>query len=251
MKQTTKTLLTLSALAGLSFTAAQAATVFNGSTGSDFDSAWNNGIVSSSNPGTVNTSASGLVRATASFGGGWTIDHTAGDLQFDGGWNVNGGGVGGTYNLSGGSIAVTGSGGPNSLDKGNFLINDIDFNISAGAVSSDVSFRLANGGAMNFQAGSGTLTSAAWKETQAGTMNFVSDWTGFVNIASETAASWKTMLADTLVGSTFDGVDITLANFDNNFIVTGSTLTIVPEPGTYALIGGMLALGTVMLRRRR
>jgi hypothetical protein len=29
------------------------------------------------------------------------------------------------------------------------------------------------------------------------------------------------------------------------------SLTIIPEPGTYALIGGMLALGYVMVRRRR
>ena len=28
-------------------------------------------------------------------------------------------------------------------------------------------------------------------------------------------------------------------------------VVVVPEPGTYALIGGMLALGYVMVRRRR
>jgi hypothetical protein len=27
--------------------------------------------------------------------------------------------------------------------------------------------------------------------------------------------------------------------------------TIIPEPGTYALLGGLLALGYVMVRRRR
>jgi hypothetical protein len=248
MKNITKTLFTIGAVAGLSFTTAQAATTFNGGTGADFDTAWDNGVVSSANPGTVNTSASGLVRATANFGGGWTIDHTAGDLGFSaGGWNVNGGGVGGTYNLSGGSISVTGTG---AQDKGNFLVNEIDFNLSGGAVSSELTFRIFNGGSMNFLAGSGTLTSAAWKDSQVGTMNFVSGWTGFVNIASETAASWKTMLATTLVGSTFNGVDITEANFDDNFVVTGSVLTVVPEPGTYALIGGILALGYVMVRRR-
>jgi hypothetical protein len=248
MRTITKTLFACSALASLSFTTAQAATVFNGGTGGDFDTDWDNGVVSSSNPGTVNTSASGLVRATANFGGGWTIDHTAGDLDFSaGGWNVNGNGVGGTYNLSAGSISVIGTG---AQDKGNFLVNGIDFNLSGGAVSSELTFRITNGGAMNFLAGAGTLTSAAWKDTQDGTMNFVSGWTGFVNIASETAASWKTMLATTLAGSTFDGVVITTANFDDNFIVTGSVLTVVPEPGTYALIGGLLALGYVMVRRR-
>jgi hypothetical protein len=49
-------------------------------------------------------------------------------------------------------------------------------------------------------------------------------------------------------GSTLiNGVDYTLD------YTTGSniTLNLIPEPGTYALIGGMLALGYVMVRRRR
>ena len=251
MKNLQKLLFVCSAPVALTFTSAQAATTFNGGTGSDFDTAWDNGLVSSSNPGTVNTSASGLVRATANFGGGWTINHTAGDLEFSGGWNVNGGRVGGTYNLSGGSISVIGTTPVSKQDTGNFLVNEIDFNISGGAVSSDLTFRITNGGSLHFLAGSGSVTSAAWKSTQSGTMNFVSGWTGFINIATEDEAKWRTMLATTLAGSTFDGVDITEANFDDNFVVTGSTLTLVPEPGTYALIGGMLALGYEMVRRRR
>ena len=246
-----KLLFVCSAPVALTFTAAQAQTTFLGTDGSDFDSAsaWDNNLVSSSNPGIVNTSANSLNRATANFGGGWTINHTAGDLDFSvGGWNVNGGSVGGTYNLSGGSISVTGSG---NNDRGNFLVNNIDFNISGGAVSSELTFRITNNGSLNFLAGSGSVTSAAWKQNQTGTMNFVSGWTGFINIATEDEAKWRTMLATTLAGSTFDGVDITEANFDDNFVVTGSTLTLVPEPGTYTLIGGMLALGYVMVRRRR
>ena len=48
-------------------------------------------------------------------------------------------------------------------------------------------------------------------------------------------------------GTLTEGVDYTLD------YTTGSniTLNVVPEPGTYALIGGMLALGYVMVRRRR
>ena len=246
-----KLLFVCSAPVALTFTTAQAQTTFNGGTGSDFDSAWDNGLVSSSNPGIVNTSASGLARATASFGGGWTINHTAGDLEFSGGWNVNGGGVGGTYNLSGGSISVTGTTPVAKQDTGNLVVNNIDFNMSGGAVSCSLTFKI-NNGSMNFQAGSGSLTSAAWNSNSStGTMNFVSGWTGSINIATEDADSWKTMLATTLAGSTFDGVDITEANFDDFFVVTGSTLTAVPEPGTYALIGGILAFAYVMLRRRR
>jgi len=48
-------------------------------------------------------------------------------------------------------------------------------------------------------------------------------------------------------GTLTEGVDYTI-----DYITDGNiTLNIIPEPGTYALIGGMLALGTVMLRRRR
>ena len=251
MKNTTKTLLTIGAVAGFSFTAAQAATVFTGGTGSDFDSAWDNGLVSSTNPGTVDTSASGLVRATANFGGGWTIDHTAGDLDFSGGgWNVNGG-VGSvattSYNLSGGSIDVNGTG---TQDRGNFLVNKITFNLSGGAVSSELTFGLANGGAMNFLAGSGTLDSAAFKTTSVGTMNFFSGWTGFATVDSLDVSDWETLLATTLVGSTFDGVDITTGNFADNFVVNGNTLTLfVPEPSSTALLG--LGLSSLLMRRKR
>lgn len=34
-------------------------------------------------------------------------------------------------------------------------------------------------------------------------------------------------------------------------VTDGATLTVVPEPGTYALLGGLLSLGFVMVRRRR
>ena len=51
-----------------------------------------------------------------------------------------------------------------------------------------------------------------------------------------------------------EGVDWNLVITDN---VSGGSLrdtvvlNVIPEPGTYALIGGFLALGYVMLRRRR
>ena len=38
---------------------------------------------------------------------------------------------------------------------------------------------------------------------------------------------------------------------NNGSYISNITLTAVPEPGTYALLGGLLALGHVMLRRRR
>lgn len=214
-------------------TATPAATLKAGLDGANFGAAssWGEGIApSSSNDGTITVDAVHLSRAITNFGGGWTIDHTAGDLQFDGGWNVYGdaGSAATTsYNLSGGSIALTEGGGS---DEGNFLANAITFSLSGdGAISAAKAFGLGNGGAMNFLAGAGTLTAASFGAT-AGTMNFVSGWTGSVTIATLDAASWKTLLATTLAGSTFDGVDITTANFDDYFVVDGSTLSANTTP---------------------
>lgn len=243
MKTTTKTLFALSALAGLSFTAAQAATVYlGGGTDLDLAGAWSNGTPSGQTA-TISVDGSNLGRWQLSMATGTIINHTAGTLTFTTGPNNSFGKnniTDFTYNMSGGAFVMTGQ---------EFNVNRQTFNFSGGAISSTDELRVLNGSAMNIS-GSGTLTAPTIGGT-VGTMNFVSGWTGSVNIADLNAAGWETMLATTLGGSTFDGVDITAANFDDNFVVTGSTLTIVPEPGTYALIGGLLALGYVMVRRRR
>jgi len=187
---------------------------------------WTDGLPSSSRPGTITVDATNLVRAVSSLGGaGWTINHTAGDLQFDGGWNVYG--AGSTYNLSGGSIVLTI--GDSVSDEGNFLVNAIEFNLGGDtAVDIAKSFGIGNVGVMNFLAGSGTLTAATLGQT-SGMMNFTKDWIGSATIDSLNAASWEALLATTLAGSTLDGVDITPENFASNFRVVGSTLTLPPQ----------------------
>lgn len=62
---------------------------------------------------------------------------------------------------------------------------------------------------------------------------------------------------DSQLATQFDGHIYDLQIYDgvltNGEISTlaGNAGTVIPEPGTYALIGGCLALGSVMLRRRR
>lgn len=49
-----------------------------------------------------------------------------------------------------------------------------------------------------------------------------------------------------------EAVDPTLSGTAGDFLrIDSLTLTTVPEPGTYALIAGMLALGSLMIRRRQ
>ena len=62
---------------------------------------------------------------------------------------------------------------------------------------------------------------------------------------------------DSQLGTQFDGhiydsqiYDGVLTNGEISTLA-GNAGTAIPEPGTYALIGGCLALGSVMLRRRR
>lgn len=51
---------------------------------------------------------------------------------------------------------------------------------------------------------------------------------------------------------TADGASQTIRQtFSNQGAINGYVLRAVPEPGTYALLSGLLALGCVMVRRRR
>lgn len=66
--------------------------------------------------------------------------------------------------------------------------------------------------------------------------------------------------AGTLFGDSYSSITVTdggttLVNgvdYNLDYLTdTNITLNLIPEPGTYALIGGMLALGYVMVRRRQ
>ena len=67
-------------------------------------------------------------------------------------------------------------------------------------------------------------------------------------------ASADATMSETLdFGGTDNGLSLNLQAAGQNKIIRVSNFTItqVPEPGTYALIGGLLAMGFVMIRRRR
>jgi len=214
---------------GVLLEAVQAQTVYQGTSGVDLDNAaaWSDGIPNGQTA-TINVDGANLPRWQYKTTATTTINHTGGTLSFVSAYNMYTDGNNSsllTYNMSGGGFVFA--------SGCEFNVNGHVFNLSGGLidVSSGTQFRLLNNGILQLS-GSGTLDAPTIGGT-VGTMNFVSGWTGSVTIDDLDAASWKTMLATTLAGSTFDGVDITTDNFDYFFAVDGAgTLTLRDAPLT-------------------
>lgn len=95
---------------------------------------------------------------------------------------------------------------------------------------------LASGGTFTIGAGSGLLIDASAYTGGVGTIELVKRYT--------------------TIAGTFDASNISItglaAGLSGEIIYDANSiaLDIIPEPGTYALLGGLLALGYVMVRRR-
>ena len=78
-----------------------------------------------------------------------------------------------------------------------------------------------------------------------------------IGLSSLTAGDYDLFAFSNTISGAFDVSDITITGLSGG--LSGSILSdgdsvylnVIPEPGTYALLGGLLALGHVMLRRRR
>jgi hypothetical protein len=77
-------------------------------------------------------------------------------------------------------------------------------------------------------------------------IDYGSDFTNTTNAGWE--ASTESFLYDGYAGATITNADL---SWDTNTDTVNLSFTVIPEPGTYALIGGLLALSYVMVRRRR
>jgi hypothetical protein len=124
--------------------------------------------------------------------------------------------VDGTLNLAS-SVTTTGFTGMFNLTDGT------DFTIGKAVVKADASFGL-------------TIVDTGSVYNNTVNMAFTSLTIAGNDIDAGDNYSW----------SYFDGLGLG-AYIANN----GGFITVVPEPGTYALIGGLLALSSVMIRRRR
>jgi hypothetical protein len=174
----------------------------------------------------------------------------------------------------------------NNPDANNLMNPGTDFRILGGTLKIGASEQIADATSVAFGSGagvSGTLDARGITET-AGVLNNFSDPTatltlladattfltfagfndggvtrsvidiqGFVEGASNIiftslgAYDWTVAEGEAFVGLTVDGNDAFMTE-----VAPGEwAVTAVPEPGTFALLGGLCALGGVMLRRRR
>ncbi|MBK1855309.1 PEP-CTERM sorting domain-containing protein [Verrucomicrobiaceae bacterium 5K15] len=179
---------------------------------------------------------------------GANILQTGGDIVSSGGgtsqnFNFNGGS---TYTMTGGSFTSRG------LLANGTTINLLGGTWTVGNGTSGSGFGVGNGGTLNI---GGTMiidnnrTTAHGFSSSSGTIDFAADWTGSWTNPTVDTAAWKTEI--TTGNYTLGGVDITEISFDEDFVVTGNTLSLVavPEPSSAALLGlGGLAL---IMRRRK
>ena len=262
IKQTTKTLLTLSALAGLSFTTAQAATTLAPNFYSeDFGTS-----VTPDDPDLVQDFRQQIGTGTL-VSSHSALDYTQFAVQGDTGFSTDTGVLHLDSNTGGGTAATRMRSASVWIDTstftaGSFSVSfvvtnftdgpggDVAFNVfeGSGLDTGYITFRTGqNNGSGAFPSVTNTANGAPATFALIATPVTTIAGNGNVSVAFElteagTAGDYQALSWTQSRGLPAGGVSDTL-DIDN--------INVVPEPGTYALIGGMLALSYVMLRRRR
>ncbi len=278
-----KTFLTLLALVLTVSLSGQ--TVFNAAISNQIgDGAnWTNGLPTAGNPGTLNIDANWGPGSAGTLEG-YLVTQTGGVLSNSNNRNISGGtvwtinGVGAGIDLTGTAQMIHGSGSAATLNLNEGFVstggnlqtrNGADFNISGGTVSVGGQFNIqtnssvlltggavtiagANGlamqaGSLTFGVGNGTLTAGTLSTTGDSVIDFLPGSGGSITIAAFGASEFEGLWdAGNL---RFDSANA--GTFASSFIVTGSTLTVIPEPSAYAVLFGLGVLGLALLRRRR
>jgi hypothetical protein len=231
-----KKLRTLTAIAAFMAAASQAATITY-SLVDDWDS------VLDSATETYTKNVTGFNGTNASFDLIITAEASGGN------WFAGTAGVG----ITGGAndkIDVAGENGTFTVAVANFIagtsgydVNNVDF----GFVRQDLASAdgATNSGSFVSLNGASPSSSLIWVDENDGISSFTGDENGYTDLQ--------------LMNDTY-GTGDRLTSFTEN-LVSGPwrynslqveyDFAVVPEPGTYALLGGLLALSSVMLRRRR
>jgi hypothetical protein len=156
---------------------------------------------------------------------------------------------GGSFDISGGTFADDGR----LSVRGTFTITGNDATINLHQMSG-----AANSGTFEFafdSDGVSTIASDSWLDFSNASLS--------INKADYAGGAGDFVLVDagnSLLNGGFGAGNISVDGFGEegvdwnltqDFVANTVTFTVVPEPGTYALLGGLLALGYVMVRRRR
>ena len=264
MKQTPKTLLTLSALVGCSFTAAQAATVtWDGETSDSWNTTtnWNpDGLPGSADDVTIEDAA-----VTINEGNFDIKSLSLVNSSLDG---IDSGTNGAVIRWVNGATVI-------SVDKDSNLGTENDFydmrgitlNFESGAKADLGTWEFKNSSKIAFELDAGGFTTIGGTG-RLKTVHAANLYTWEVDMAAYAGGAGTITLLD--FASELGSINMTSVLFDTGTLsilnagttYAGSTLSwdeatlavqlnVIPESGTYALIGGMLALGYVMVRRRR
>lgn len=287
-KHTRLLLATVSVFAGTA--SLSAATVLNpGATFNTSAANWSNGAPGAGNDGTINADYT-FVGNSAVGSGTYSVTQTAGNGTGGGQqWNYyNNSGF--TFNLQGGSITATAgdgfyinagtfnlSGGLISATPTFKLVNGGRLNISGGTAitlsnstlffgsgtstaltltggtinAASATSLLTTGSLLTLIGDSATINASNLTAFSSGgfttsTLNFLSGWTGSLNLSSST--DWSAQLINS--GATLHGVDIDGSNI-GQFNISGGTISAVPEPSTYGLLGAGALAAVAFVRRRR
>lgn len=212
-------------------------------------------------------------------GGSWTLNsgelnRTGGDFNMEAGYvlNLNDGSIvaeqdffvgnnsASTFNATGGSInvgfravfrngAIVNISGGTHTFQDEFLVRDsgsvATFSGGTTSIANDLNF--ASSGLLRFGVGAvGSLTANVLNGGASVNMDWISGSLMSLTITGADFAFYEDLYIDGNL--LLDGANA--SPFADSFQVSGSTLSLIPEPSTFALLAGVLALTSVMLRRR-